>query len=105
VSPLNPRAVLEPRPQSPKLVDFINGQSRTRAIACGAGGTQMTILKLSYVASSGPSAPTAIMPGDLIHDATRWRVAADAYQLILFKLVVCEQLAKSGAQTFVLAPD
>jgi hypothetical protein len=42
------------------------------------------ILKLTYVASKIPSAPTAIMPADFVlRNATAWRVAQDGYQLIL----------------------
>jgi hypothetical protein len=41
------------------------------------------ILKLSFVASSEPSAPTQIMPADMVRDATAWRLAQDSYQLIL----------------------
>jgi hypothetical protein len=66
----------------------------------------MTILKLSYVASSGPSAPPQFMPADMVlRDAPRWRRTADGYELILFRLVEHEQLLKSGAQIFMLSAD
>jgi hypothetical protein len=65
----------------------------------------MTILKLSFVASNAPSAAPRIIPADILRDASQWRVTADAYELILVRLVECEELAKGGAQTFVLSAD
>jgi hypothetical protein len=58
---------VEPRPQPAKVAD------RT-----------IMILKLTYVASTTPSAPTAIMPADFVlRNAPAWRVARDGYELIL----------------------
>jgi hypothetical protein len=43
------------------------------------------------------------MPADLLRNAPAWRLAKDSYQRVLLRPVECEQMAKSGAQTFVLA--